>query len=66
MGWFEGGRVLRPLLFVQGISTMFVRLRLPPRVPYRILHYCKHTRYLDIQHLQSCKSLQQTQHSEKL
>jgi len=34
---------------------------LPLRVHYRTLHYGEQTRYLDMQHVQSCKSPQQTQ-----
>jgi hypothetical protein len=40
---------------------MYVLRHLPSRVLYRMLHYGEQTRYLDVQHLQSCKSPQQAQ-----
>ena len=34
---------------------------LPPGALYRMLHYSEQTRYIDMQHLQSCKSPRQAQ-----
>jgi hypothetical protein len=61
MLWLEGGSALGPLRLLATSCAVCIPIHLPPHVLYD-----KHTRDLDVQPQQSCKSLQHAQLQYKL